>query len=115
MTCKRWQLIGLVVLLVAAGAAAALAQGLLIPQRNEVPISPATPGTAPGSLTNQTTGTNPITGLPCSGQGSIAVSGVGGLGDTASQPPGGDPSLPATEQLPSLTSVFGTGSGAGAC
>jgi len=112
MAWKRLALTGLVALTVTAAAASALAQGLVIPQRSEVPVSPTTPS---GLLNSQTTGTNPLTGLPCSGQGSLAVSGVGGLGDTASPPPGGDPTQPASAQLPSLTSVFGTGSGTGAC
>lgn len=116
MARKRLQLVvGLVAVIVSAGAATALAQGLVILQRGEVPISPATPGTLPGTLNNETTGTNPLTGLPCSGQGSLAVSGAGGLADTALPPPGGDTTTEPTTQLPSLTSVFGSSSSLGAC
>lgn len=115
MAWKRWALVGLTAMTVAASVVAALGQGLLIPQQNEIPVSPATPGTLPGSLSNQTTGINPITGLPCSGQGSLAVSGAGSLADAATPPPGSDATSTPTAQLPSVSSVFGTTTTLGSC
>jgi hypothetical protein len=116
MNAKRLKLIALM-LLAAAASPAALAQtpltGLTVPNSAEIPVSPVTPGTTPGSvLIGESSGTNPLTGLPCSGAGSLAVTGVGGLSDTATPPPGGDSSTP---QLPTLTSVFGTSSTLGSC
>ena len=79
---------------------------LTVPNQAEVPISAVTPATTPGSLlTGESTGSNPLTGLPCSGAGSLSVSGVGGLADSATPPPDADTSTP---QLPTITSVFGT-------
>lgn len=86
---------------------------LTVPQTAEIPVSPVTPSTAPGSvLNNETTGTNPLTGLPCSGAGSLSVSGAGALSDSATPPP--DSTSP-TPQLPSLSSVFGTSTTLGSC
>jgi hypothetical protein len=86
---------------------------LTVPNQAEIPVSAVTPPTTPGSvLIGESTGLNPLTGLPCSGAGSLAVSGVGGLADTATPPPGADS---ATPQLPTLTSVFGTSSTLGSC
>lgn len=44
---------------------------MLLPPRSENPVSPALPTTTGGVLTNTTTGTNPLTCLPCSGPGFI--------------------------------------------
>jgi hypothetical protein len=85
---------------------------LTLPQQPEIAVSPASPGTAPGSFGNETTGSNPLTGLPCTGEGSLAVSGAGGLADTASPPVG---SSPTTPELPTITSVFGSPSTLGSC
>lgn len=127
-----------------AGAASAGAQGLLsrqtralanaplilvqnvnpsvpftVPQMPEPPVSPINPGTLPGSTAavgGAATGSNPITGLPCDGSGSIAVSGVGGLPGTATAPVGTNETL---DQLPvgapPVTSIFGSQSNLGAC
>jgi len=46
--------------------------------------------TSGGLLTNTTTGTNPLTGLPCSGPGALSVSGPGGLPGSRSAPLNGD-------------------------
>jgi hypothetical protein len=116
------KLLGGIVLILTANAATAPAQtvnsgaSLTLPQQAETPVSPATPGTGPGALTNETTGTNPLTGLPCSGQGSLAVSGAGSLPDTASAPPGSDSTTDVPDnELPAITSVFGSGTTLGAC
>ncbi len=120
MITKRVDLIGLTVLFLTTSGALALAQNLnpytsfTLPEQAEIPVSPATPGTLPGSLTNETTGTNALTGLPCSGEGALAVSGAGALGDTAAPPPGEDPTG-GTIAEPSATSVFGPTSTLGAC
>ena len=60
-----------------------------LPQTAEPPISPINPGSLPGSTAavgGTATGTNPVTGLPCNGSGSISVSGVGGLPGTTQTP-----------------------------
>jgi hypothetical protein len=89
---------------------------LLLPEQAESPISAATPGTGPGTLSNETTGTNPLTGLPCTGEGSLAESGAGALPD-ASNPAEGTitPADQGAISLPSLNSVFGPTSALGAC
>ena len=84
----------------------------LVPQPAETPVSPVTPSTTPGGLTNETSGNNPLTGLPCTGQGSLAVSGAGALSDSATPPP--DQTL-LTPQLPTLSSVFGSSTALGSC
>jgi len=114
-----------------AGAATALAQGLLspqtaaavahrpplirvqnpstpltLPQMAEPPVSPINPSTLPGSTAasgGSASGSNPITGLPCNGSGSIAVSGAGGLPGTATVPP------------PPTSSIYGSQSNLGSC
>ena len=88
---------------------------LTLPELSEVPVSPVTPGTSPGTLNSENTALNPITGLPCSGGGSLAVSGAGGLADAATPPPDEESGSVPTEQQPSLTSVFGSASTLGAC
>ena len=90
-----------------------------VPQTAERPVSPINPGTLPGSTAavgGSATGTNPITGLPCNGSGSLSVSGAGGLPGTAIVPPG------TTETLgqipvgaPPVTSIYGSQSNLGSC
>lgn len=109
MAVKRMELIGLTVLALAATAAVALAQSVTVPEGPELSVSPALPS---GLLSGESTGSNQLTGLPCSGGGASAVSVVGGLGDTTTPPPGDDS---ADEQAPPIVSVFGTGSTLGAC
>ena len=112
MAEKRMELIGLIALSLATTAAVALAQNApsTLPETSEIAVSPALPS---GLLGGESTGSNPLTGLPCTGGGASAVSGVGGLGDTTT-PPQGDES--GAEQLPPFVSVFGSGSSTlGAC
>ena len=112
MAEKRMELIGLIALALAATATVALAQSTssTVLQAPEIAVSPALPS---GLLSGESTGANPLTGMPCTGGGASAVSGVGGLGDTAT-PPQGDES--SAEQLPPINSVFGTVSSTlGAC
>lgn len=118
MAAKRLGLICLIAVMVPASVTMTPAQTLnpstsltLTPPR-EIAVSPSTPGTTPGSLGGETTGTNPVTGLPCSGQGSLAVSGAGALPDVASPPPD---ETSATPQIPSVSSVFGPQTTLGAC
>jgi hypothetical protein len=118
MAAKWFGSIGLMVLLLTASATITAAQNtnpitsLTLPQQRELAVSPSTPGTTPGSLSGETSGTNPITGLPCSGQGSLAVSGAGALPDVATPPPD---ETSATPQLPSAASVFGPQTTLGSC
>jgi hypothetical protein len=121
MVARPLKLAIAMLLTVAAGAGASAQTssnsnpltGLTVPNQAEVPVSAVTPATTPGSLLNgESTGTNPLTGLPCSGAGSLSVSGVGGLADTATPPPDADSSTP---QLPAITSVFGTATTLGSC
>jgi hypothetical protein len=109
MAAKRMELIGLTALVLAATAAVALAQSVTVPQGPELAVSPALPS---GLLTGESTGSNPLNGLPCTGGGASAVSGLGGLGDTTMPPPGGDS---ADVQAPPIVSVFGSGTTLGAC
>jgi hypothetical protein len=89
-------------------------------QMPEPPVSPINPGTLPGTtaaIGGSATGTNPITGLPCDGSGSISVSGAGGLpGTTATPPPGTNETL---DQIPVGTpvfsSIYGSQTSLGAC
>jgi len=109
MAAKHMVLVVLVALVPTAVATFALAQGLSSPVSPEIAVSPAIPQ---GLLGNESTGANPLTGLPCSGGGASAVTGVGGLGDTTTPPPNGDLTI---EQLPPPQSVFGSGTTLGAC
>jgi hypothetical protein len=77
----------------------------------EVPVSPITPGTLPGTLFNETTGTNPFTGLPCSAEGSLTIGGTAALAGTTSNPETDTP----TDQLQAPMSVFGSETGPGPC
>jgi hypothetical protein len=89
-------------------------------QMPEPPVSPINPGTVPGTtaaIGGSATGTNPITGLPCDGSGSISVSGAGGLpGTTATPPPGTNETL---DQIPvgtpPFSSIYGSQTNLGAC
>jgi len=138
MSTNRIGLIGLSVLVLTATGTMALAQqntaiplengmtfnpipspstsSQLLPATPENPVSPALPNTAGGVLTNTTTGTNTLTGLPCSGPGSLSVSGAGGLPGTTAAPVNGSP-VPTTGtiQSPAFPSVFGSANTSGAC
>jgi hypothetical protein len=112
MVEKRMGLIGLIALALAATATVALAQSApaTVLEAPELAVSPALPS---GLLSGESTGSNPLTGLPCTGGGASSVTGVGGLGDTTTPPPG---DTSDAEQLPPITSVFGTvSSSLGAC
>lgn len=92
----------------------------ILPETAESPVSPINPGTLPGStaaIGGSATGTNPITGLPCNGSGSISVSGAGGLPGTATPPPG--LSTETLDQIPvgtpPVTSIYGSQSNLGSC
>jgi hypothetical protein len=81
MAEKRMELIGLIALALTATATVAFAQSapvtLLV--TSELAVSPALPS---GLLSGESSGSNPLAGLPCTGGGASAVSDVGGLGDT---------------------------------
>ncbi len=101
------------ILLVSAGNAASAQTPnqittLTLPNQVEVPVSPATPSSL---LSGESTGSNPITGLPCSGAGSLSVSSVDDTTDTSTPPD----STPATPTLPTVSSVFGSSSSLGSC
>jgi hypothetical protein len=91
-----------------------LAQSTLLPETPENPISPVTPGTLPGTTAGSSlgTGVNPITGQPCSGEGSTAllggINGVDedGISTNPDTTPGG---------LPPEESVYGSSYNLGAC
>lgn len=91
-----------------------------LPETGEPPVSPINPGTLPGStaaIGGSATGTNPVTGLPCNGSGSISVSGAGGLPGTATPPPG--LSTETTDQIPvgvpPTSSIYSSQANLGAC
>jgi hypothetical protein len=91
-----------------------------LPETAEPAVSPINPGTLPGStaaIGGSAVGTNPITGLPCNGSGSIAVSGAGGLPGTATPPP--DLSTETLDQIPvgapPVTSIYGSQNNLGSC
>ena len=73
MTANRLKLVGPRVLVFIATAEASLAQNTgnpmlsgnstILPARSELSVSPALASS--GLLSNSTTGTNPLTGLPC--------------------------------------------------
>jgi hypothetical protein len=90
-----------------------------LPEMPEPPISPINPGTLPGTTSaigGSATGTNPITGLPCNGAGSISVSGAGGLPGTATPPPGLNETLGQIPVgTPPFTSIYGSQSNLGSC
>ena len=79
-----------------------------LPEMPEPPVSPINPGTLPGTSTAAgVTGTNPLTGRPCNGAGSLSISGAGGLPGTSSGPGTGSPTP--------FTSIYGSQSSLGAC
>jgi hypothetical protein len=90
-----------------------------LPEMPEPPVSPINPGTLPGTTSaigGSATGTNPITGLPCNGSGSISVSGAGGLPGTATPPPGVNETLGQIPVgTPPFTSIYGSQSNLGSC
>jgi hypothetical protein len=90
-----------------------------LPEMPEPPVSPINPGTLPGTTSaigGSTTGTNPITGLPCNGSGSISVSGAGGLPGTATPPPGLNETLGQIPVgTPPFTSIYGSQTNLGSC
>jgi hypothetical protein len=88
-------------------------QSTLLSARSELSVSPSTPS---GLLSN-TTGTNPLTGLPCTGPGSLSISGVGTLPGTTSPPVNGSDigTASGTVQIPAFPSVFQPGGTGGAC
>jgi len=91
-----------------------------LPETGEPTVSPINPGSLPGStaaIGGSATGTNPVTGLPCNGSGSISVSGAGGLPGTATPPPSS-----STETLgqipvgvPPTSSIYSSQANLGAC
>ena len=91
-----------------------------LPETGEPAVSPINPGSLPGStaaIGGSATGTNPITGLPCNGSGSVSVSGAGGLHGTATPQPG-----LTTENVgripvgvPPTSSIYSSQSNLGAC
>jgi hypothetical protein len=88
-----------------------------LPEMPEPPVSPINPGTLPGtSSAAGVTGTNPLTGRPCNGAGSLSISGAGGLPGTTSVPSGSSETI---DQLPvgtpPFTSIYGSQSSLGAC
>lgn len=88
-----------------------------LPEMPEPPISPINPGTLPGTASAAgVTGTNPLTGRPCNGAGSLSISGAGGLPGTSSGPVGSTETL---DQIPvgtpPFTSIYGSQSSLGAC
>jgi hypothetical protein len=90
-----------------------------LPEMPEPPVSPINPGTLPGTTSaigGSATGTNPITGLPCNGSGSISVSGAGGLPGTATPPPGVNETLGQIPVgTPPFTSIYGSQTNLGSC
>jgi hypothetical protein len=91
-----------------------------LPETGEPPVSPINPGSLPGStaaIGGSATGTNPVTGLPCNGSGSISVSGAGGLPGTATPPPG--TSTETLDQIPvgvpPTSSIYSSQANLGAC
>jgi hypothetical protein len=90
-----------------------------LPEMPEPPVSPINPGTLPGTTSaigGSATGTNPITGLPCNGTGSISVSGAGGLPGTATPPPGVNETLGQIPVgTPPFTSIYGSQTNLGSC
>jgi hypothetical protein len=89
-------------------------QNTLLSARSELSVSPSTPS---GLLSN-TSGTNPLTGLPCTGPGSLSISGAGTLPGSTSPAVNGDAVGTAngtTSQIPAFPSVFQPGGTGGAC
>jgi hypothetical protein len=94
----------------AAFAAVAQAQNapysLTLPQSSEVPVSPTTPGTLPGTTAQDTAvGTNPITGAPCLGGGASAIN--GGIAGAPTAPDQEAEPGAQVNGLPPATSIYG--------
>jgi len=87
-------------------------QSTVLPARSELTVSPS----LPTALLPNTTGTNPLTGLPCTGPGSLSISGAGSLPGSTSAPVNGS-LIGATDaiQTPAFQSVFQSGGSGGAC
>jgi hypothetical protein len=132
MVVNRIGLIGLSALVLTATATMALAQqnpaptltfNPLPPPSTSSPLLPATPESPvspalPTGLLPNTTGTNPLTGLPCTGPGSLSVSGAGTLPGSSAPPVNGSAIGTASgtaSQLPGFSSVFQPGGTSGAC
>jgi hypothetical protein len=89
-------------------------QSTLLPARTELSISPS----IPTGLLSNTTGTNPLTGLPCTGPGALSISGAGTLPGSTSPAVNGSvigTAQGTTSQLPAFPSVFQPGGIGGAC
>jgi hypothetical protein len=89
-------------------------QSTLLPARTELSISPS----IPTGLLSNTTGTNPLTGLPCTGPGALSISGAGTLPGSTSPAVNGSvigTAQGTTSQLPAFPSVFQSGGIGGAC
>jgi len=89
-------------------------QNTLLSARSELSVSPSTPS---GLLSN-TSGTNPLAGLPCTGPGSLSISGAGTLPGSTSPAVNGDAVGTASgtaSQIPAFPSVFQPGGTGGAC
>lgn len=91
-----------------------------LPETAEPAVSPINPGSLPGStaaIGGSATGTNPITGMPCNGGGSVSVSGAGGLPGTATPQPGltteNTGRIPVG--VPPTSSIYSSQSNLGAC
>jgi hypothetical protein len=131
MTANRIELIGLSVLILTTAATAALAQNTsnpalsgntvnpvlsgnstLLPARQQLSVSPS----LPTGLIPNTAGTNPLTGLPCTGPGALSISGAGALPGSTSAPVNGSQITPTGAlQTPAFQSVFQSGGSGGAC
>jgi hypothetical protein len=133
MTANHIELLGLSVLILVATATVSPAQNTgaslfsgnttnpvlsgqstLLSARSELTISPATPS---GLLSN-TSGTNPLTGLPCTGPGALSISGTGTLPGSTTPAVNGSAIGSAsgtTSQIAAFPSVFQPGGVGGAC
>jgi hypothetical protein len=120
MVADRIALIGLGAIILSATAALAQnttnpvlsGQSTLLQARSELSVSPA----LPTGLIPNTSGTNPLTGLPCTGPGALSISGAGSLPGSTTAPVNG--SLIGTTQAiqtPAFQSVFQSGGSGGAC
>jgi hypothetical protein len=122
MVADRIGLIGLGAIILTTTAALAQnttnpvlsGQSTLLQARSELSISPATPS---GLLSN-TTGTNPLTGLPCTGPGALSISGTGTLPGSTTPAVNGSAIGTASgtsSQIAAFPSVFQPGGTGGAC
>ena len=133
VTANRFELLALSVIILVATATVSLAQNTgasllsgnatnpvlsgqstLLSARSELSVSPSTPT---GLLSN-TSGTNPLTGLPCTGPAALSISGAGTLPGSTSPAVNGSADQAAngtTSQIPAFPSVFQPGGVGGAC